>query len=182
MLAMFGMTPRRATVTHGLATLISGVPLGSPVIVPLSVRVRGVPASRAANRGTPWKVMALPTWKFPAPASRRVPDAMVTVPVPSGPPSRPLPPWVGVLLALTMMPPSLTVSPPVNSLAPESCSKPLPVLVTDTEVPVRIDEMWSEGKTSVRIDDEPGAFTPSMSKVLAPGVRMIRPLETSETR
>ena len=180
MLAMFGMTPRSATVSQGLATLTSGVPSGRPLTVPLRVSTRADPESRASNLGTPAKVMALPTAKLPAPTRRRVPEAMLTEPVPSGPPSRPLPPWTGVLLAPTMTPPVLTVRPPVNSFCPESWSRPLPVLVTETPVPVMIDEMLRVGRTSETAVATPGTLMASMSKTLAPEVRMTRPFATSE--
>ena len=106
---------------------------------------------------------------------------MLTVPVPSGPPRMPLPPCTGVLLAPTTRPPALTVSPPVNSFCPESWSRPLPVLVTETPVPVMIEEMLRVGRTSVTGVAMPGILMASMSKVLAPEVRMTRPLATSET-
>ena len=57
----------------------------------------------------------------------------------------------------------------------------MPVLVTETPVPVMIEEMLRVGRTSVTGVAMPGILMASMSKVLAPEVRMTRPLATSET-
>ena len=68
----------------------------------------------------------------------------------------------------------------MNSLAPDSMRTPFPVLVTETLIPVRIEVMFSVGMTDETGVLPPGTLIPSMAKVFAPDVMMMRESEIVE--
>ena len=123
-------------------------PAVSPMArVPLSVRVRRV-VPVLLKVGRPANVRSLPTVRSLLSTKSEVPAANVAVPAPSGPEARPLPPWKGVLLAPSTMPPVETVRPPVKEFCPLSWRRPSPVLVTETPSPMTLDEMLRVGVSS----------------------------------
>ena len=71
------------------------------------------------------KVNAFWTLRPAEAASRRVPLAMLTVPVPKGPVK---PPEIATVLAPMTRPPAVALTPPVKVFWPPSCSRPLPDL------------------------------------------------------
>ena len=149
MLAMFGILPSSATVSHGLLIWIVVAPVARPLSVLFNVSVRIAPLPVLSKIGVPAKVSVLPMIRSALLTTSVVPAAIVTPAPPSGLPVKPTPPWLGELLAPRTIPPPWTARPPANSFAPESWSRPAPVLTIATFTPVRTEVMLRVGRMSV---------------------------------
>ena len=129
--------PSRLTVRFGLLMTGDNVVALAKDIEPLSCRLTAELPVLPKIGALLAKLTALPTVRLVLSTSKRVPAAMVSAPVPKGPEARGPPPVVAELEAPRTMPPelSVTLTPPVNVLAPDSCKSPAPEIV-------RPDEFW----------------------------------------
>ena len=149
--------PIKVAVMYGLITLrVSAPELSVGVMLPLITSEElFAPMSLSNTMVVPSNTVGFPIVRvWPLSTSKRVPSAIVKVPVPTGLVSSGVKPFpaanseAALLLFAITSPPPLTRTAPPNTFAPPNCSRPSPVFSIEAPVPARIADSVSDDAVS----------------------------------